>query len=159
MWIKFTVVDNGSLLVVVNGVRYLVTTVDHPVLHALLTIVKIMVDRVYSCVPKAIVARFKVAGIYYRGMALILFTFYIVKYVVLYYIQLLMVQLVMLYSITPPSIILYGLAILFSAVLLLTYIIFGQMVPFSQKTDSLFGSVACLVTKYDQVIFLEFYYA
>ena len=44
MWIKFTVVDNGSLLVVVNGVRYLVTTVDHPVLHALLTIVKIMVD-------------------------------------------------------------------------------------------------------------------
>ena len=80
MWIKFTVVDNGSLLVVVNGVRYLVTTVKHPVFHALLTIAKIMVARVYSCVPKAIVARFKVAGIYYHGMALILIMFQFVKY-------------------------------------------------------------------------------
>ena len=62
MWFDFTVRTDRSLRVIINGEEYSVSPVLHPVLHALLTIVRIMIDRVRE-VPKAVMSRLKQAGI------------------------------------------------------------------------------------------------
>ena len=62
MWFNFTVRSDRSLRVIINGEEYSVTPVLHPALHALMTIVRIMTDRLLD-VPKTVVSRLKLAGI------------------------------------------------------------------------------------------------
>ena len=62
MWFIFTVRTDRSLRVIINGEEYPVSPVLHPVLHALMTIVRIMTDRLLD-VPKTVESRLKLAGI------------------------------------------------------------------------------------------------